>query len=81
MQAMSNVVNPEQFQEFRHKKLQKLMAEENMSEYVLTGGAFLDGLNSGVSIADMENCYMQSQDFLEFERKVWAEIYKIGKYK
>ncbi len=78
---MSNVVNPEQFQEFRHKKLQKLMAEENMSEYVLTGGAFLDGLNSGVSIADMENCYMQSQDFLEFERKVWAEIYKIGKYK
>lgn len=78
---MSNVVDPEQFQEFRHKKLQELIAEEDMSEYVFTGGVFLDGLNSGVSIADMENCYMQSQDCFEFERKVWAEIYKIGKYK
>ena len=76
---MSNVVDSERFKEFRHKKLQELIAEENMSEYVFTGGAFLDGLNSGVSIENMENCYMQSRDCLEFERKVWAEIDKIGK--
>jgi len=75
---MSNVVNNDRFKEFRLKKVQELTDQGNMSEFVFTGGAFLDGLNSGVSIANMEECYMQSENCLEFERKVWAEIEKIG---
>lgn len=75
---MSNVIEPERLNEFRRKKLQELIAQDDMSEYIFTGGVFIDGLNSGVSIADMENCYMQSRDCLEFERRVWAEIEKIG---
>lgn len=76
---MSNVIDPERFEEFRRKKLQELIAQDDMSEYVFTGGVFLDGLNSGISIADMENFYMQSKDCLEFERRVWAKIEEIGK--
>ena len=75
---MNNIIDPERFADFRMKKLQQLSDDYEMSEYVLTGGAFVDGLNSGVSIEDMQNFYMQSRDCLEFERKVWAEIERIG---
>ena len=78
---MSNIIEPERLDDFRRKKLQQLIAQDEMSEFVFTGGAFVDGLNLGVSIAEMENCYMQSQNVFEFERKVWAEIEKIREQK
>lgn len=78
---MSNIIEPERFKDLRRKKLQQLISDDDMSEYVFTGGVFMDGLNSGVSIEDMESCYMKSQDCLEFERRVWVEVEKIGKSK
>lgn len=75
---MSDVFNADEFAKAREsqaaQRLQdKIGGADGMSDHVITGGAWVDGLNNGVSINDMIECFFESDSPLDFERKVWVK--------
>lgn len=75
---MNNILEPELFKKLKMIQLQSMMQEEcGSTDYVVAVGAFIDGLNAGVSMHDMQECYMLNNDALGFERSVWEEIEKL----
>ncbi len=45
----------------------------DLSDYALTGGAWVDALTMGVTPKEITMAFYESSGALEFERKLWAK--------
>ena len=45
--------------------------EDAMSDYLLTAGAIIDAMSSGVPLGRIEEVFYSSASAIEFERAIW----------